>query len=216
MKSFLPAALLVALALSASAAGAQSRSYTYLEAGYGKQSIESDDSDPSLRLDDIEADGGYANGSLDLGSGFFLTGGLHKGNDDVGLRSDSQVLAKLDVDVQQVAVGVGYHRAINDRLDWTAELDWLNTRFEYRNRDLFFREKQDGDDARAAIGVRGSLSDRLEAWAQVRYTDGDTYDGEASAAAGALLKFNELWGVTAEAEAGAGNSQYTVGVRISF
>ncbi|MGO1003473.1 outer membrane beta-barrel protein [Lysobacter sp. CA196] len=216
MKKYCFAMLLAAAALPPATALAASRSYTYLDAGYAKQSIESADSDPLLRLDDIEADGGYVGGSVELGRGMFLTGGFHRGNGDVDVSSGPQLLTRLDVDVQQVAVGLGYHYEINDRLDWTAELGYLNTRFEYENRALLFTEKQDGDDLRASIGLRGNVSDRLEAWGKLRYTDGDTYDGEASGAVGALLKFNEMWGLAAEAGAGAGNRQYTVGVRASF
>jgi len=216
MKNYCFAMLLAAAALSPVTAIAASRSYTYLDAGYGKQTIESADSDPLLRLDDIDADGGYVGGSVELGHGMFVTGAFHRGNGDVDVSSGSQVLTRLDVDVQQVALGLGYHYEINERLDWTAELGYLNTRFEYENRALSFTEKRDGDDARASVGLRGNLSERLEAWGKLRYTDGDTYDGEVSGAVGALLKFNELWGLTAEAGAGAGNRQYTLGVRASF
>ncbi|ALN88571.1 hypothetical protein LC55x_5325 [Lysobacter capsici] len=120
------------------------------------------------------------------------------------------------MDVQQAVIGLGYRQEINDRLDWTAELGYLNTRFEYENRALLFTEKKDGNDARLAIGLRGDVSERLEAWGKLRYTDGDTYDGEVSGAVGALLKFNDMWGLTAEAGAGAGNRQYTIGVRAAF
>lgn len=216
MKNCLTTLLVLTAVATSSVAAAQSRSYTYLDAGYGKQSIESANSDPLLRLDDIEATGGYLAGSTDLGRGVFLSGGIHKGNGDIKLRSGPQVLTKLNVDVQQVVVGLGYRREINERLDWTAELAYLDTRFEYENRAILFTDKQDGGDARLAIGLRGELTERLEAWGKLRYTDGDTYEAEASVAAGALLKFNDMWGLTAEAEAGAGNSQYSVGVRIAF
>lgn len=208
----LAAALAGALSLQAAA---QERSYTYLEAGYVAQALEAP-GDAQAALDDIDARGGYLAGSLALGQDWFVAAGLYKGRDDVALRAAGAELASFDLDAQQVVLGLGYRHALSERLDWTAELAWLDTRLAFEHKPLALREQSDGDDARLALGVRGDLAPNLEAWAKLRYTDGDIYDGEFGGGVGVLLKFNRLWGVSAQAEGGAGNRQYGVGVRASF
>ncbi|QWP77365.1 outer membrane beta-barrel protein [Lysobacter sp. K5869] len=208
--------LAAALCLLAAAAAAQERSHTYLEAGYVAQKLESGGSDPLLRLDDIDVNGAYAAGSVELGSQLFLTGSLHKGSGDNRLRSGQDLLAKFDVDAQQAGIGLGYYRALGERAEWTAEVGYQNTRIEFENRALSFSDKLDGNDYRVSLGLRGDLAPNLEGWARVNYIDGDVYEREFSGTVGALLKFNELWGVSAEASAGAGNHRYLVGVRASF
>jgi len=208
----LAAALAGALSLQAAA---QERSYTYLEAGYVAQALEAP-GDAQAALDDIDARGGYLAGSLALGQDWFVAAGLYKGRDDVALRAAGAELASFDLDAQQVVLGLGYRHALSERLDWTAELSWLDTRLAFEHKPLALREQSDGDDARLALGVRGDLAPNLEAWAKLRYTDGDIYDGEFGGGVGVLLKFNRLWGVSAQAEGGAGNRQYGVGVRASF
>ncbi|ROU04472.1 outer membrane beta-barrel protein [Lysobacter enzymogenes] len=208
----LAAALAGALSLQAAA---QERSYTYLEAGYVAQALEAP-GDAQAALDDIDARGGYLAGSLALGQDWFVAAGVYKGRDDVALRAAGAELASFDLDAQQVVLGLGYRHALSERLDWTAELSWLDTRLAFEHKPLALREQSDGDDARLALGVRGDLAPNLEAWARLRYTDGDIYDGEFGGGVGVLLKFNRLWGVSAQAEGGAGNRQYGVGVRASF
>lgn len=208
----LAAALAGALSLQAAA---QERSYTYLEAGYVAQALQSP-RDARFALDDIDARGGYLAGSLALGPQWYLVAGLHKGRDEVALRAAGVELAKFDLDAQQAVLGLGYRHALSERLDWTAELSWLDTRLAFEHKPLALRERSDGDDARLALGVRGDLAPNLEGWARLRYTDGDAYDGEFGGGVGLLLKFNRVWGVSAQAEAGAGNRQYSVGVRASF
>lgn len=212
MARALAAALAGALSLGAAA---QERSYTYLEAGYVAQSLESP-RDTQAALDDIDARGGYLAGSAALGPDWFVAAGLYKGKDDVGLRAAGAELASFDLDAQQAVLSLGYRHALNERLDWTAELGWIGSRLEFEHKALGLSEKSDGDDARLALGLRGELAPNLEGWAKLRYTDGDFYDSEFGAAVGVLLKFNRLWGVSAQADAGTGNRQYTVGVRASF
>lgn len=209
-------ALAAGLCLLAFHTAAQERSHTYLEAGYVAQKIESGGSDPLLRLDDIDVDGGYAAGSVELGSRVFLTAGLHKGNGDNHLRSGDVSLVKLDVDAQQVAVGIGYYQPLGERAEWTAELGYQNTRIEFENRSLLLSDKIEGDDYRLSLGLRGDLAPNLEGWVKANYTDGDVYEREFSGSLGALLKFNSLWALSAEASAGAGNHRYMIGMRASF
>lgn len=209
-------ALAAALCLLAVPAPAQERSRTYLDAGYVAQKLKSGSSNPLPRLDDIDVDGAYAAGSVELGSQLFLTGSLHKGSGDNRLRAGQDVLAEFDVDAQQAGIGLGYYRALGERAEWTAEVGYQNTRIEFENRALRFSEKIDGNDYRVSLGLRGDLAPNLEGWARVNYIDGDVYEREFSGTVGALLKFNAMWGLSAEASAGAGNQRYLVGVRASF
>lgn len=217
MSILLRSALVAGLCLASFQVSAQQeRSHTYLEAGYVAQKIEAGGSDPLLKLDDIDVDGAYAAGAVELGSRFFLSGSLHKGTGDIDVRLDGTSLAKLDVDAQQAAVGIGYFRPINERLEWTAELGYQNTRLEFENDALLFRDKVDGNDYRVSLGLRGDLNESLEAWVKASYTDGDVYEREFSGTFGALLKINPIWGLVAEGSAGAGSHRYSIGLRASF
>lgn len=133
----LAAALAGALSLQAAA---QERSYTYLEAGYVAQALEAP-GDAQAALDDIDARGGYLAGSLALGQDWFVAAGVYKGRDDVALRAAGAELASFDLDAQQVVLGLGYRHALSERLDWTAELSWLDTRLAFEHKPLALREQ---------------------------------------------------------------------------
>ncbi|ALN90364.1 hypothetical protein [Lysobacter gummosus] len=215
MKKQLALALLLATASSAAAA-ADGLSHSYVEAGFVRHQAELPVVEgQGVSVDDMKADGGYIAGSFEVMESVYLFGGYHKGNDDVGVSLDGiGEIGEFDADVQQGHIGLGYHHKLSDRVEWTGELSYLNTRLELKVED--FKERLKGDDYRASVGLRGDLAANFEGWIKANYTDGDVYDGEFSGTLGALVKFNKTWGIVGEAEVGSDDRQFRLGVRASF
>ncbi|WP_031373011.1 outer membrane beta-barrel protein [Lysobacter antibioticus] len=210
MKKQLALALALAMASSAAAA-ADGLSYTHVEAGYSVQKIELVTVDEDLDIEDPKAAGGYIAGSVALNDAMHLFGGYRQGSDDIEISYAGSYLGEVDIDSTQYQIGLGYHHTLSDRVDWTGELSYLRTEIDVED-----EEAVEGDDYRASLGLRGDLAANFEGWIKANYTDGDVYDGEFSGTIGALVKFNETWGIVGEAEFGDKNSQFNLGVRASF
>lgn len=207
-------ALALALALASTAAAAEGLSYTHVEAGYSVQQYEVNSLTPGLSVQDPKADGGYIEGSVAFGEApFYAFGGYRKGEDDsVGVRFNNVDLGDIDVDADQFKIGVGYHHTLSDRVDWVGELSYIRTELDSN----VLSDEIDGDDFRGSVGLRGNLAKNFEGWAKLNYTDGDMYDSEFSGTLGALVKFNQTWGIVGEAEFGEHAKQYSIGIRASF
>lgn len=210
MKNRLALALSLAVA-STTAFAAEGAGYTYLEAGYARQDLDLAAADAGYGIADPKLAGGFARGSAALSDNIHVFGGYRQGSDDLDVDFDGQRIGEVDIDLVQYELGLGYHRAVSERVDWTGELSYLRTNVDAQDEDV-----SDGGDVRASLGLRGDLARNLEGWAKLNYTDGDFYDGEVSATLGAQLKFNSMWGLVGEADLGSHNRQYSVGVRVNF
>jgi hypothetical protein len=207
--------LVLALALAAApfAAFADGHSYTYLEAGYAQLDQELPN-DEALEVDDIEAGGFFVAGSAALSPSLHVFGAYRDGEDDVAVSFPGLgEIARENVDMSQAVLGLGYHHSLRDRTDLVAELSWLSTQIDVRSDD---EGAEDGDDMRAAVGVRHLIADNVEVWIKGNYTDGDLYDGAFSASFGLQYKLTRTWGLVGEAEGGGDTSMFGVGVRASF
>ncbi|MGO1070104.1 porin [Lysobacter sp. CA199] len=224
----LTGALLAAMSLSSMAADL---SYTSVEGGYakGKQDVGAVDS-RNTRVEDVKADGYYLKGSVALGDAFYVFGGYGKiSDDDVRVTSSDFVgipgsqPSRLDIDQKQYQLGLGYHHGLSERVDLVTELSYLKTELDTSAQagppslpSMRYGVSSDGDDFRVAVGVRGNLAPNFEGWIKATYTDGDFYDSQFGGNLGVLVKFNETWGVTGEADISSDNRLYTVGLRASF
>lgn len=210
MKKQLALALALAMASSAAAA-ADGLSYNYIEGGYSVQKFELPSIDEDISIQDPKAAGGYIAGSVAVSDAMHLFGGYRQGSDDIEVSYLGTRLGEADIDSKQYHIGLGYHHTLSDRVDWTGELSYLRTELDVED-----EEAGEGDDYRASLGLRGDLAANFEGWVKANYTDGDVYDGEFSGTIGALVKFNETWGIVGEAEFGDKVSQFNLGVRASF
>lgn len=221
MNKQLALAVLLATASSAAAA-ADGLRHTYVEGGFLHQQTKTPLRGPAdipasdVSIEDAKADGGYIAGSYEVSDRFYVFGGYQQGNADIGASIISLgESTEIDTDVQQGRVGFGYHRAVSDRVEWTGELSYIRTQVKF-DREQVINPRVEGDDYRASIGLQGDLAANFEGWVKANYTDGDFYDGEFSGTLGALVKFNEVWGIVGEAEVGSDDRQYRLGVRASF
>lgn len=197
MKKQLVAALLLACAPFAVSARDSLGSFSYIEAGVQRVSVDLD-----VPGDDtLDFDGVGLRGSLELSDNFYLYGGL-------GLARNDDFIE--DIDAYQAQGGLGYRYTLFDNADFTAELGFQHTELDAGG------TSNNLDAVRASVGLRGALSDNIEGWVKANYVDGSDYDGEFSGTLGAQFIINETWGIVGEVEAGDLTSQFMLGVRASF
>ena len=197
MKKQLAAALVLACVPFAASARDSLGSFTYVEAGVQRVSVDFD----VPGSDAIDFDGIGLRGSLELTDNLYLYGGLGWArNDDFA----------SDIDAYQAQGGVGYRYGVFDNADFTAELGFQHT-------ELDAGSVSDNLDAiRASVGLRSALGNNFEGWVKANYIDGSDYDGEFSGTLGVQFIINETWGLVGEVEAGDLTSQYMLGARASF
>ena len=196
MKKQLAAALLLASLPFAASARDSLGSFTYVEAGAQRLSVDLD----SLG-DSLDFDGVGIRTSVELGDNLYIYGGY------AWSRNDDFI---VDIDARQAHAGLGYRHTVFDNADLTAELGFQHTELDA---DLF-HDNLDG--ARLSVGLRGALSNNFEGWVKANYVDGSDYEGEFSGTLGAQLIINETWGIVGEVEAGDLATRYMFGVRASF
>lgn len=197
MKKQLAAALLLACAPFAASARDSLGSFTYVEAGVQRFSVDFD----TPGSDTLDFDGIGVRTSIELSDNFYIHGGLGWArNDDFA----------TDIDAYQGQIGLGYRHMIFDNADFIAELGFQHTELDAGS------VSNNLDAARASVGLRGALGNNFEGWVKASYVDGSDYDGEFSGTLGAQFIINETWGIVGEVEAGDLTSQYMLGVRASF
>ena len=192
-RSLLALTLMAALPFAASAA--EGVSYTYVEGGYAATNTDAGD-----------ADGFAINGSGAIHPNFHVFGGY-----------SNQEIDDTNIDFDQWKVGLGYNHQIAPNAD-------LVTRVAYEKfdagRDIFGNDL-DADGYSVEAGVRGALAPSFEGYAFAGYEDGDdldgrSRDGEFYGRLGALVKFNQTWGVNGDVKFVDGDTQWFVGPRLSW
>ncbi|KFN44190.1 outer membrane beta-barrel protein [Arenimonas oryziterrae] len=189
-RSIFALALAAALPLSAQAGELK---YNFVELDYGRATIDNTD---------VDFDGLGIKGSVQVAEPVYLFGSYHKGSDS---------LLGVDFDLDQFQAGVGYRHAISDKADFIGELSYIDSSLDVDNFGSV-----DANGYRISGGVRGLLADNFEGYIKANYNDGGDFDGDFSGTVGGQFKFNEVWGLTAEAEVGSDAKLYTIGVRASF
>ena len=197
MNKPLAAALMLACAPFAASARDSLGSFSYVEAGVQRFSVDFD----IPGGDAIDFDGIGLRGSLELTDSLYLYGGLG------WARNDDFI---TDIDAYQAQGGVGYRYTVFDNADLTAELGFQHTELDAGG------TTNNLDAVRASVGLRGALGNSVEGWVKANYIDGSDYDGEFSGTLGAQFIINQTWGIVGEIEAGDLTSQYMLGVRASF
>ncbi|MFC3551881.1 autotransporter outer membrane beta-barrel domain-containing protein [Lysobacter cavernae] len=209
-KEFALAALLAMAPLAASAA--DGLSYTYVEGGYAKLHIDEGE------LNNPEGDGAYIRGSFGFGGSYHVFGGYNQVSTDQRYDVFGGPL-RIDIDLDQSELGLGYHQAMGERVDFLAELSYLRQGTDV-TASLPGGPESKGSNSfsggKIAVGVRGAASDNVEGWLKVGYLDGGDFDGTFTATLGGQVKFNPTWGIVGEVEFIEDETNYRVGVRASF
>lgn len=194
------ALILPAVVHAEDAAHAEGLSYSYIEGGYARVDFDAGSGG------DIQFDGHFLRGSVELGEFFYLFGGLlSAGNNDFG----------ADLDFDQRQVGLGYRLGLSDHVDLLSEISYLDETVETPG-----HAPEEADGYRASVGVRGLISDRLEGFVKANYTRLQAHGHDAHASFGGTVAaeflLNHTWRLVGEVAAGEGVTEYGVGVRASF
>ncbi|MGO1071037.1 porin [Lysobacter sp. CA199] len=194
-------ALTLAAALPLSASAAEGISYNYVEAGYAKT---------DGKYSSGDADGWAIAGSYAFLPNFHAFAGYSKQETDSrnfgGFRVPS-------TDLDTWNVGVGYNHELSKRVDLVTRIAYEQRKFD---NSLFGSDKLKGGNVE--VGVRGSLAPNWEGYAFAGYQDYDQhYDGKAYGRIGTQVKFNQSWGITADAKfIDGGEKEFFIGPRFSF
>jgi len=167
-RSIVAAAVLAALPL---VANAQSPNYGYLEGGIARADQYGD--------------------SLD---GFAIKASLPFGDSWYGFLDYSQ--AELDegrsidlITLSPITLGAGYRLPVGDRTDLVFEAAYLGVGSELLGEDYI------NDGLRGAFGVRSRLASHVEIELKATVSGVEEFDTVVGAYAGALVSFNENWGL---------------------
>ncbi|MGN0858587.1 MAG: outer membrane beta-barrel protein [Stenotrophomonas sp.] len=205
-KTLFLAALLAATPFAAQAA--DGLSYTFVEGGYTHAEMDLGDG-----FGNPKADGGYLRGSYALTDATYVFGGYSRVSDSV-----SEAGLKVEADLDQYELGLGWHMPMTDRIDFTAEAAYV--RLDLKAKASFEGVSASDSDAmnagRVTLGLRGTPSARTEAWAKAGAMDGSDMDSEFVGNLGGQFKFNPTWGLVGDINWIGDVTQYSVGVRASF
>lgn len=205
-KTLILAALLAATPFAAQAA--DGLSYTFVEGGYTHAEMDLGDG-----FGNPKADGGYLRGSYALTDTTYVFGGYSRVSD-----STSEAGLKVEADLDQYELGLGWHMPMTERIDFTAEAAYV--RLDVKTKASFGGVSASDSDAmnagRVTLGLRGTPSARTEAWAKAGAMDGSDMDSEFVGNLGGQFKFNPTWGLVGDINWIGDVTQYSVGVRASF
>ena len=150
--------------------------------------------------------GGGLRGSVDFGeageSGLYLHGtAFSLSGDEAG----------VDLDRRVIDAGLGYRHAIGDFWAVEGELAWRDDQRERNSVDL-----GDAGGARLSIGVRGSVSERVELRAMAGAFDAGARGTEAVGEVGLHVYATTRVGFTTDVQFGNGGEVLRIGVRVRF
>jgi hypothetical protein len=202
-KQILAAAVLAVASFGAYAAEGTTDSiapsYTYVDAGFARTSLEFD-----ANSDSVDFDGWNVRGSYGFAEQFHVFGGYNQvDNNDF-----------IDLKLTEYQVGLGWHPKVSDNADALVEVSYIN---QEAKASLFgISDSADVDLYRVSAGFRGALNKVLVGTIKANYTDGSDVDGEFSPTLGLEARINKTWSIVGEAEVSEGTERYLLNVRASF
>lgn len=184
----------VTLALAMSPAFAGDLSYNYVQLGYQKAEL-----DGGFGGIDVDGDGFGVGGAFEIGENWFVPVSYGTLDFDFGVQLD------------QLAVGLGYHAPLSNGTDFFATLSYLSAEISASGFGSL-----DEDGYGATVGVRGMLTDSVELHGSIGYSDlGDGADGTAFGA-GALYSFSENFALGFDLAFEEDVTMYGIGARFYF
>lgn len=163
---------LVLLLLAVSSPAFADISYNYID--LGAQWVEIDD----VVGIDVDGDGFGIGGSFEIGEDWFVE--LAYGQADFD----------FDIELDQWALGFGYHHAMTDNSDVFATLSYISAEVSASGFG-----SADDDGFGIAVGIRSYLSDSFELSGALGYVDLDDSGDSTSISLEGLYEFNEVFGL---------------------
>jgi len=185
LKAMTAGVMLAAIPL---AVHAQGMSYSYVDLGYVETEI--DGVGP-------KADGFGLRGSGGFAENFFVFAEFA----DQSIRN---------IDIEQLAVGLGGHLPLSDNLDLVGRAGWA------RAEASGFGGSIDDDGYLVSAGLRGRIGEYVELEGSVIHTDFGGNSDDTAVAVGGRYHFTQNFAVGAEYQEGDETSTIMAGVRFSF
>lgn len=196
VKNFLLPTIL-SVAMIPMAALAEQPSYNFVEGGYLRVNLDDIDIDP---------DGIYLKGNFALGDSVFFRGGYIKVEEEI-----SDFFGSVDVEVQELQLGLGYRMPMGVNSSWYVAVDYLTGEIEIE----FFGDA-DTDGFQLATGARGYVSEKVELYGELGYVDVEGENGLA-ASVGGIFHLTRQFGLTLEAGLDDdSNTSIAIGGRLTF
>ena len=146
---------------------------------------------------DLDADGFGVNASVAVHPNFHLFGAYA-----------NQEIHHTNIAFYQWRLGVGYNHEISRNAE-------LVTRLAYEKFDA--GRGLDYDGYSVEVGLRGALAPNFEGHAMVGYEDyGSQFDDDFYGRLGAVVKFNQNWGLSGDVKFVSGDTQWFVGPRFTW
>lgn len=181
---------IISLLVFATSAMADGLSYNYVDGSYQRVDVDSPD---------VDGDGFSIGGSFELGDNMHFFADYGSIDFDFG------------IDINELAVGVGFHTDLTPTLDFVANLAYLRLDADANGFSL-----TDEDGFGAEIGVRAMASDRLELAGFIQYADlGDGGD-DTSLRGEAWYSFTENFALGLNVGAAEDVLRYGIGARFYF
>ena len=185
--------LFTALVAFSASAGAQGFDYSFFQVGYERVTLD----DGSF---DVDGDGIGIEGSFEISQSFFLTA-------DYGIAEFEE--AGVEVDVDTLSAGIGWHTPLSDQLDFVANLS-----YEYIELSAL-GQSQDESGYGLGAGLRYQATDALEINGGIGYVDyGDGDD--TTLGVRALYGITDNIDVAVSGEWGDDSSAYGLSGRFYF
>ena len=166
-------------------------SYNFVEGGY--QRVEFDESNI-----DVDGDGFGIGGSFEINENVFALASYATADFDFG------------IDLNQLAVGVGYHVDVSPNADFFAALSFVRAEVEASGFG-----SADDDGFGATIGMRGMVSEQVELFGTLSYVDlGD--DNSTALGGGALYSLTDTFALGANVEFDEDVTSYGITARLYF
>lgn len=183
------------LFILAAPAMADGLNYNYLEGSYQKAEI--DDS-----VGSIDGDGYAIAGSVAVGDSWHLIGGYDMLTFDV--------LPGIDVDLDQLVLGGGFHTPLTPNVDFVANLAYV--RLEGSSMGFSI----DDDGIGASIGLRSMLGEKVELSGALEYVELSSSGNDTTVRGNLWYKFTPSFALGVNVGAGDDLVRYGLGARIYF
>jgi outer membrane protein with beta-barrel domain len=185
----------ISLLILAAPALADGINYNYIEGSY--QRVELDDSTFS-----VDGDGYGIAGSVALGDNWHLIGGYNGTSFDV--------LPGVDVDLDELTLGGGFHTSLTPNMDFVANLAYV--RLEGSSQGFSI----DDDGLGASIGIRAMATPSLELAAALQYIELSDGGNDTTLRGDAWYSFTPSFAVGLNVSTGDDLLRYGIGARFYF
>ncbi len=195
---------------------ADDMSYRYFQVGYMQADF---DLDADVEADDFIAgdesgDGFATRGSFGFAGNFFVFTEYSRQSFDFDAEIGGGSIAPINIDLQQITVGLGGHYPLSDNLDLVGRAGWSGIRADIDISD--FSEDDDDTGFLVGGGLRGRLGENIELEGGVVYQDFGNGADDTGGEIMARWYFNKTWALAGEYQDLGDISSFIIGVRASF